>query len=224
MQHFRILGMALMVVFALGAVVSATASAEVVILPLLTAEEKWTGVSGLGTLEVLPGGIFHQIVCTKDKTEGTFEAKKPLGLFHITLEGCKNSGSACTGLGDASGVILLLGTFHLVFDKLGAGVELGVGMLFLLESVHLTCFSLLTVTGQLLCLIKPNNTKVKHWEIVCKGAKGDPGETEYWNETGTQVKIGEEILLLSENEGVSVMGNLETEELILTISSLEIMG
>jgi hypothetical protein len=226
MHRFRILGVALMAVFVLGAVASATASAVgVEILPLK--EEKWTGVSGKGSLEVLKKAEF--IECAKDKSEGTFEANKPLGKFHIDFEGCKASkaGVACTGLGEASGVILTLGTAHLVFDKLGAGAALGVGLLLLPESTHFTCLiPLFLVTGQVLCLIKPINMVVKHWEIVCEKGKetGDPGETVYWNETGTEVKMGEELLLTSESGGAGVMSSENTTALILSTIGREIMG
>ena len=151
MQRLKILGVALMAVFALSALASTTASAAVVVLPEV--EEKWTGESGKGTLETLKA--LASVVCQKDKSEGTFEAKKPLGLFHITFEGCKAAGLiACTGLGEAKEVILSLGTAHLVFDKLGKVLsEAGVGVLFLLEPVHFECGSgkLFVVTGQVLC-------------------------------------------------------------------------
>jgi hypothetical protein len=227
MQRFRILGVALMAVFVLGAVVSATASAVGVEVLPLGKEEKWTGQSGSGSLEVLKKA--ESIPCAKGKMEGTFEANKPLGKFHIDFEGCKTSkvGATCTGLGEASGVILSLGIFHLVFDKLGVGAELGVGILFLIEATHLTCvIPLFIEEGQLLCLIKPINTVVKHWEIVCEKGKevGDPGETVYWNETGTEVKMGEELLLLKENEGLGVMSGESTTALILSTIGREIMG
>jgi hypothetical protein len=223
MQRFSILGVALMVVFALSAIVSATASAEVKILPTLTAEEKWTGESGKGTLEVLKG---ESIICVKDKSEGTFEANKPLGKFHIDFEGCKTAGGVgCTGLGEANEVILTLGTTHLVWDKLGA--ELGAGVLFLVETTHFLCFiELVEVEGEVLCLIKPVNAKVKHFEVVCKPAAlaGDPGETTYWNEGGTEVKMGEERLLTHEFDEGGKMSSENTTALILTIVNREIMS
>jgi hypothetical protein len=223
MQRFRILGVALMAMFALSAVMSATASAEVKILPTLTVEEKWTGESGKGTLEVLGG---EGIECTKDKSEGTFEANKPLGKFHIHLEGCKTAGGiTCTGLSEKTGIILALGTFHLVWNKLGA--ELGAGALFLVELTHFVClFVLVEVEGEVLCLIKPVGAKVKHFEVVCKPAAlaGDPGETTYWNEGGTEVKMGEEKLLTHESDGAGVMSSENTTALILTIVNREIMS
>jgi hypothetical protein len=227
MQRLKILGVALMAVFALGAFVSATASAQVVILP--EAAEAYKGESGKGTLEVLKGAA--KIECTKDKSEGSFEKEKPLGPFHIDFEGCKAASiSTCTGLGEASGVILTLGTAHLVFDKLGTGEALGVGVLFLVEPTHFKCSiveTLLVVEGQLLCLLtKPLNTLAKHFEIVCKPGKeaGDPGETIYWNEKGEEVKMGEELLLTHENEKAGVMSGENTTALILTTNEILIMS
>jgi hypothetical protein len=223
MQRFRILGVALMAVFALSAVVSATASAEVVMLPEITTTEKWTGESGKGSLEVLKGAAV--IECKKDKSEGTFEPKKPLGSFHIDFEGCKASIATCTGLGEpVAGTILTLGTFHLVYDTLGSVLsEAGVGVLFLVLPTHFECTitnTLLVVEGEVLCLIKPVNTEVKHWEIVCeRGATaGDPKETVYWNEAGTKIQMGENLLLTHENEKAGVMSSELTTALILSIN------
>ncbi len=225
MQRLKILGIALIAVFALSVVVSATVSAAVVTLPEVTTEERWTGESGKGTLEVLRAPV-SVVLCAKDQSEGIFEAKKPLGRFHIDFSGCKIIG-VCTGLGEALEVILALGVFHLVFDKLGTGAELGVGILLLIEPVHFQCGStLFTLGGQLLCLIKPPNVKVKHFEIVCKPGKegGDPGETVYWNEEGVEVKMGEELFLIRENEGAGVMSSESRAALILTINEIDIMG
>ena len=224
MALFRALGVALMAVFALSALASTTASAAVVVLPEV--EEKWTGESGKGTLETLKA--LASVVCQKDKSEGTFEAKKPLGLFHITLEGCKAGGLvACTGLGEAKEVLLELGTFHLVFDKLGKALsEAGVGILFLLEPIHFECGGkLFAITGQLLCLIKPVNTKAKHFETTCERAKevGDPGEIIYWNEKGEEVKMGENLLLTSENGGAGQMTSNLTTALLLATKEVELM-
>ncbi len=223
MHRLKILGVALMAVFALSVVVSATASAAVVILPEVA--ESWKGESGVGSLEVLKGAA--KIECKKDKSEGTFEATKPLGTFHIDFEGCKASIAACTGLGEAKEVILTLGTTHLVFDTLAAKLsENGVGVLFLVEPTHFECLGkLFVVSGQLLCLIKPPEKLAKHFEIVCSKGKesGDPGETVYWNEEGKEVKMGEELLLTAENEKPGVMSGENTTALILTEKEILIM-
>src|SRR5689334_8314544 len=115
MRLFKILGVAIMAVLALGAFASATASAAVTILPEKE-EVKWTGESGKATLEVLEV-IVSVVLCAKAKWEGIVEANKPLGVFHIDLEGCKVLGP-CNSLGEAKEVFLALGTYHLVFDTL----------------------------------------------------------------------------------------------------------
>jgi hypothetical protein len=100
-----------------------------------------------------------------------------------------------------------------VFDKLSP--ELGLGILFLLEHVHYTCEKtligtvLLLVKGEVLCLLTPINTKTTKITVTCQGEKGDPKETVYWNEEGTEVKMGTEALLGSENEGAFAMSAQE---------------
>lgn len=224
MQRFKILGIALMAVFALSVVASTTASASVTVLPEKQ-EIKWTGESGKGTLEVLKS-IFN-VVCQKDKSEGTIEKDKPLGLFHIDFEGCKAAIAACTGLGEANEVILTLGTYHLVFDSLTPKlVNAGIGVLFLVEPTHFECGGkLFIVEGQVLCLIKPTNTLTKHFEIKCDRGKeaGDPGETVYWDESGKEVKMGEEGLLTKENEKAGVMSSELTTALILSTVEVNLM-
>lgn len=225
MQRLKILGLALVAVFALSAVVSATAFALPVVLP--EPEEKWTGESGKSLLETLGGA---RIKCVKDKSEGTIEAKKPLGLFHITFEECKGEkggfSGTCTGLGDKPGQILALGKYHLVNDKLGTPP--GVGILFLLEHVHFICTIiievLVLVLGEVLCLIKPVNEKVKHFEIVCEQSKGDPLETVYWDENDKEVKMGLEGLKASLDDKTYEMSGQEGTALILTTNNIEIMG
>lgn len=224
MQRLKILGVTLMTMLALSAVASATASASVTVLPE-NQEIKWTGESGKGTLEVLKS--ISNTACQKAKWEGTIEKGKPLGLFHIDLEGCKAAIAACTGLGEAKEVLLALGTYHLVFDTLGAKLsEAGIGILLLFEPLHFECGGkLFIVEGQVLCLIKEPNKKTKHFEIKCDRGKesGDPGEILYWNESGKEVKMGQEGLLTKENEGAGTMSSELTTALILTTIEIELM-
>jgi hypothetical protein len=139
--------------------------------------------------------------CTNTKTELEFEAKKPLGAFHIKYTGCTtNLGGTCTGLGDAAGERLVLGTFHIVYDSLAT---LGAAMLFLLEHGHYACViagitKLLLVLGQYLCLLTPINALTKSLTVKCEksATAGDPKEVVYWNEAGTEVNIKEGALSL----------------------------
>jgi len=224
MQRIKLLGLAILAVFALSAVVVATASAEIEVLNkngVKTSKLKFSGTSKKVTTFTILNG-FAQTKCSEVVTEGEQEGSTALGSYHLHWKGCTtNLGGTCTGLDDTAepGTILGLGTFHLVFDKLGAGAELGAGILFLTEHVHYTCEggfvpkTLVLVLGEVLCLISPTNTLVSKVTIKClKGANnGDPGETTYWTEAGTEVKMGESKLLASQNEGSLEMSAEEGE-------------
>jgi len=231
MQRLKIIGLTLMATFALSAVVSVTAVAA---LPSVLNEkkeesaQKFTGESGSTEFIKLNG---KKIECKASTVEGASEAKKPLGLFHVHFTGCGGlAGAACTGEGDKEKEILILGTFHIVYDKLASEGSLGAAILFLIPRTHFTCTLigvkvLILLEGQLLCLIKPINTFAKHFEIVCEQGKenGDPGETTYWNdkEEAVDIKNG---LLVEENTGAFEMASKLGSILILTSENVEIMA
>jgi hypothetical protein len=219
MQRFKLLGLALMAVFALGAVVSASASAALKSPTPLNkngvepAAVTFSGnVKATTTFSILEG--FGETTCPEVSFEG--EIKSLLGPFHIHWKKCTtNLGGTCTGLGDEAGLILTLGTAHLVFDSLE---PLAAAVLFLLEHVHYACTvlgqtKLILVLGEVLCLITPTEVLTKKFKIKCeKGANaGDPKETMYWNEAGTLVEIPNG-LLASEDEGVTYKMSAENGE------------
>jgi len=230
MQRLKVLGLALMAVFALSAIASATASAlpEVLNEKKEQAAQKFTGTSGVTELVKLNG---KKVECEASTAEGEIEKGKPLGLFHIHFTGCKGLlGAACTGEGDKEKEILVLGTFHIVYDKLASEGSLGAAILFLVPRFHFTCTVvgvkvLVLVQGEVLCLIKPINTFAKHFEIVCEGGKekGDPGETTYWNDNGEAVDV-KNGLLAEENTGAFEMSSEVGSGLILTEVNVEIMA
>jgi hypothetical protein len=223
MQRLKVLVLALMAVFAVSALVSATASAAFELAKILPTGEAvtFTGESGAGTLSTLAGTT---VECKSDTSEGSFSAIDPeLGPFHVDFKECTSAGGACTGLGEAAGIILVLGTAHLVVDTLTPA--LGAGVLFLVPNpVHFVCAGVLVaVSGQVLCLIKPVATKTTHFEIVCEqSAVGDPKEVEYWGEQGQNVKMGLNLLLTSLNEGLGAASSEKTTALILTSKEITI--
>jgi len=224
MRRIKVVGFAVMAVLALSAFVSATASAALVgVLGTGAETESFTGSGGSGTLEALSG--VSPVICKTQTSEGKNESKTA-GSFHITFEGCTAGGITCTGLGDTSGKILTLGSFQYVFDKLGTGSELGVGILFSIAPAHFSCSILLIeVTGQVLCLVTPKETSSTHAEIKCEKNGADPKETVYWTEAGTEVKMGNNLLLTSENHGAGKGSGEETSALILTAKNpMTIMG
>jgi hypothetical protein len=72
--------------------------------------------------------------------------------------------------------------------------------------VHFTCETgivkvLVRIAGEEMCLVKPVNVMTAHGELSCAQSKGDPSETVYWNEAGTEVNLGSMALKISLNEG-----------------------
>jgi hypothetical protein len=194
---------ALAALFALSALMAVTAFA----LPTILGEsttftgKKVTG-SGEAVLLSLGGG---EIACKEAKgSEGTLEANHHLGLFHIAFEGCKALGLFnCTGLADNTGVLLSLGSWHLVYDSLAPSlVNDPVAILFLVGETHFECVGKLFVVplgGMVLCLILNPTALTKVFEFHCNKNTGPrPEETKYYNEGGTLVGISP--LLTAENE------------------------
>jgi hypothetical protein len=210
MRYLRLFGVALVALCALGAVMAVSASALPTVLP-----ESLKGYTGKnqGNTKLEKQGAIATVECKAAKGEGTLEANHHLGLYHITFEKCEGGGGACTGLGDAAGSILSLGSYHLVYDTLKATLaEAGVAILFLVDNVHFVCNTLIgevlvvvALGGMVLCLIVHPTELTKVFLFECnEGAKDHPAETKYYNEAGTLVSISP--LLSSENEGANTEG------------------
>jgi len=189
MQRFKVMILAALAVFALGATMAASAYAGV---EALNAEGKPTTATFTGTsaketkLSTLGNSL--EVKCAQTTTEAALETGGKLGTFHLKFEKCSTSlGGECTGLGDAAGTILALGTQHLATNT-----ALTVGyLLFLTEHLHFSCTvlgitKLFLVLGEYLCEVTPINTLTAKLTITCKkGAeKGDPFVTSYVNDKG----------------------------------------
>jgi len=102
MKHFRILGLAVLALFALSAFAASMASAEEGILP----PSNFTIKGGTQKLATLAE---EEIVCKKVEGSGTFLTEKEKDQ-HATgtldFKECTSGGFAVNTLGDASGVIL----------------------------------------------------------------------------------------------------------------------
>jgi hypothetical protein len=194
----RYLGLfcAVLCVCAVGAVMASSAFA----LPtLLIGPEEggftWTGKEiGKVETEIKSGG---QIICQSATAEGTVEAKKPLGAYHSDGRDCTLSGNLCTGTGDEMGTILGLGSWHLVYDTLVAGLAgSGVAVLSLGSAVKFECDGSLfkievKAGGMTLCLVLNPTALTKTFELHCNRRAGGfgPEETKYDNASGTWVSI-----------------------------------
>jgi hypothetical protein len=192
MRPFRLLGLAIVAAFVAASAFSTAAMALPEILPTSSSERTWTGKNdGTGKPELyLKGGAAgSQVVCASASATGTEEAGKPLGLFHMEFKTCSLGANVCTGLSDTagSGTILLLGTWHLVWDELTP--ELNTARLFLFEEVHLSCGSTLMVIksgGSLVCLdLEAMVSKASHL-FHCDQNGGLPNDLHWWNGSGVE--------------------------------------
>lgn len=117
MRRVKMLGLAVVAVLALGAAVTAAASAEVSFLPEGTAAEpvKGSGTAGPGTMQTLSG---QSIQCAALKGTGEVTSKQS-GHAVLELEGCRavigGVEVKCADLSheDSSGIVKIEGEFHL---------------------------------------------------------------------------------------------------------------
>jgi hypothetical protein len=194
MKRFSSLGVGLLVVLA---AVAAMATSAFAVQPsnLPTGAKAFTGVAEGST-------VYHSeqgnVTCTAAKGSGEETSNEPpLGSFHIDFENCEldKLKAKCTGLGETTaGTVLVLGTWHLVFDReVGhAFAGLTVATLFLVNAVHFSCSALVLIVteGEVLCLdLKPTEAVAKHSyhctgatlttpnEEWCMGGEVVPGET-----------------------------------------------
>ncbi len=102
---------------------------------------------------------------------------------------------ACNSVGDRVGEILYpkSPTILLVYDKLGTGTALGVGLLFTIPEFEIECEAALSkLSGSMLGLITPINTAIRagsdtlEGSLRCSARFGIPAETQYWNTEGRE--------------------------------------
>lgn len=208
MRSFRLLGMMLVAMFALLAVLSTVALADETPLVLpFEAGQALTGTNVGKPQFINPNGT---VICeSASALETNIESNlPPLGKFHIHFKGCKDktTGATCTGLGEELGIILVLGTWHLVWDEKSPTFELHVATLFLIETVHFNCTALvlLEVKGEQLCLdLEPEVSKTTH-EFHCFQKEGK--QEDQWCKKDLSAECMElvtPILLTSVNHGTA---------------------
>jgi len=136
MKQLRLLGTALIAVFALGVVLAGSASAAEAGLLYLTggSEFKFTATGGAGELKT--GKSEVTIKCEKVTGEGKSKGESGhviLGTGTLDFTGCKQtkkeSKTACNSKGDASGTILVPFDFHLINVLKETTLEPGIAIL-----------------------------------------------------------------------------------------------
>jgi hypothetical protein len=188
---------------ALTATVSATAFGASPTLLNSTGEQSLLLITGLSTvaseLQKLGGS---KIICPEVHFRFHQEPNSNLGTFHFDFLKCEEPTlkAKCTGLGEATaGEILVLGTYHLVYDGLS---PLGSAALMLINEVHFACsIVLLKVKGEVLCLVSMAAMKSSKLKLECTQTGGDPGEVKYWKTSEGAVTEIPNGLLASESDG-----------------------
>jgi hypothetical protein len=194
MQRIKLLGLAVLAVFAFSAVASAVASAEIMPPLMLPGAGTTFTIKGLGE-PILVRENGEKIKCKKSTGSGEATSDS-LGNFKILFEECKSEplSTTCTGLGNTTGTILTEGEYHfrwLLAEKTKPHLVL------LPKHVHFSCSLLLfLVLGCVASkdLEKDNGTALLENELVelflvkltQAGAVNSPSEVDTANGEGME--------------------------------------
>jgi hypothetical protein len=140
MKRIRLIGLALMAVFALSTAAVATASGAepTKILPEPTAAKPLTGKgkSGPGTLLTVGGS---QVTCKSDTSEFSFTSFNE-GTYKVLFTECKGpSGTTCTREGDGNGLIALEGKIRYLLALLKTSGTLVAALVFEITEFTFNC-------------------------------------------------------------------------------------
>jgi hypothetical protein len=176
MKRVKLLGLAIVAIFALSAAAASVASAENVFLPEGTAGSpvKFTVKSGAGSLSAAEGVV---IECTSDAGSGAVTSQR-LGTFEVAFKGCTTLGGfvKCSELtkADSTGEIPVMGEFHMRMGLTGQPLGL---ILFLILHVHILCGpELILVLGCVVGSITPLNTLSSTGTVSLKTVKAGENE------------------------------------------------
>jgi hypothetical protein len=165
MKRLRLLGLAILAIFALGAATSATVSATEAGLLYLEKSGFTLTFTGSGLSGELTVGL-NSIKCSIINVKGESKEAKHviLGSGTIDFIGCKLSKekivTACNTEGDAKETILLPADFHFFNALKGPELESGIGILILKAPLKIKCAagtSLVEVKGWALGLVLTTN-------------------------------------------------------------------
>jgi hypothetical protein len=216
MKRFRIIGLSLLALFALGAFAATTASAEEGVLPLKVKTFNVLIKSKTAVLETSSEAL-PPIICTALTGSGSFETDSH-GKATLDFDSCTAGGFPANSLGDTAGLILAPGLFLIcltgslefgLFFELTSPVHIEVpsiaGLLFLVEGTVIGKID--AKAGELLKLIVVlfHGKKGVQETKVCTDEKGGKKEA--------SLKEGENKLAASEEvEALIQFG--ENEELM----------
>lgn len=189
MKHIKRLGLCLVVVFALSAVASATASAAEPELVNTKGEalvkKNFSAKGGAGELTTKSNGA---IKCKEAKAEGEVTGLKT-AKSTTTFSGCEFSGIKCNTTGAKEGLIVTPLEGRLVYEVVKATLE--PAFLFKVTNFTIECTALqkLAVEGEILVLITPAKKLQKTLELIAiEKGPGEVETTEYEETKGGGVK------------------------------------
>lgn len=214
MKRMRIIGLALVAVFALGAVASASASA---------AELEWTvhpdkiTEAKAGAGELLTVGK-RDIKCTGGSTTGEITGALTSTAKAITYTGCESTkfgGKKCQNTSTKGEIKTTELAGELVYPKGTRGKHEKAAVVFSPKSgtvfAEFECETLLgaehlKVTGTAACEVKPINKSETSGEIICSETEGKAAIKEVENEKGEVKKVKTE----TQGTGVETFGPEES--------------
>jgi hypothetical protein len=150
MKRVRLLGIAILAIFAVGAVAAATASATEAGLLYLESSKtafSFTGTGGAGELKLGE----NSVKCEKLEATGASTETKhvTLGTGSITFKGCKlekeKVKTACNTEGDVKETVLVPIDFHLFNALEGTKLQAGLAVLILNPNLKIKCAAGVTI-------------------------------------------------------------------------------
>jgi hypothetical protein len=186
MKHSHLIRLALTTTFVLSSITAATASAETLpnVLPLGTATEPITFTSSSSKAAFGSAGLTEIASATSLGESTSTGTEGNAGTFHETYFGFKNALlGTCTGTGDGSGIILVLGSYELKDADLAG--KLIVAILFLLNQVQFACGTTqVTLGGCVAGNLTPLNALTTLLTVALNRAANDNEITSYLSTTG----------------------------------------
>jgi hypothetical protein len=229
MQRLKMLGLAVLAVFALAAVAVSSASAlpTVTALPGETTGNIIATTSATGeNIAELSTALSAPITSEKVKLEVSIPSGASLGPYVANFSGATFEKQQCNTAGDADGVILVSGEAHLVDAVLGAGTTPAVSFL-IPGTLEILCGPLgkptltIKITGGTLGKIGvKNNEEITSFKGALKCTKANNGKQELKeliNDEGAKVKS-----ILSANLGLGAESGCEEvkEEVTLGLNKM----
>jgi hypothetical protein len=143
-----------------------------------------TGLGSASGVTLEGKGVTLLLLTTELSALGTFNAD----FTNVVVP--KSEGKKCNSTGDAAGVVLVSGEFHLVPISLS---PLTLGLLFLVSQFTITCETKLEVVvkGNLISSVEEigsEGTELTGFGGKLEGKEGKQSISEYYNDGGTKIK------------------------------------